>query len=546
MKRNIVKSCFLAALLLGWAGMAVAQVSHGGSPKFNLSKEAVKTVVLPQVDQDMLLQEDMDMVKGSSPLRVGVVQETMVSNLTDGTTSTLSDGTKVWRVAVQSPKAHFIRLSFSEFNIPEGAKMYVYDASGEFVLGSFIKSDALEGNIFYTQAIPGSQAIVEYHEPASVAGQGRIVIDHITHGYKPIFDLSDDAKGPLGTAEGTCHINVKCAEANDWKDQVRSTICYQLEVNRQYVFSCTGTLINNTAQDHKPLVLSAYHCQDLSQYGNITEWVNYFNYQTLTCTGTNGPSNKSTIGATILAKNSADATNGSDFMLFQLSDTIPDSYKPYYAGWSRVDETPSVGACIHHPGGDYKKISLPRRYKVNRTFLSVDWFSGADNKGVTEQGSSGSALFDGNKRIVGQLMGGTSSCSFTEGNDLYGRIFSSWTGGGTAKTRLRDYLDPIGADVETLDGLDYNATGVTGISEAEAEKISLYPNPTTGMVYLDVPEMGMANYKVFDMAGRCVKEGHSVFTATTQALNLSSLENGAYRIVVYTSDKAYSSTLIKK
>ena len=57
-------------------------------------------------------------------------------------------------------------------------------------------------------------------------------------------------------------------------------------------------------------------------------------------------------------------------------------------------------------------------------------------------------------------------------------------------------------------------------------------------------ELGDANYKVFDLNGRCVYEGRTVLTTTTQTLNLSSLSNGTYRLVLYTSGNSYSQTIV--
>jgi hypothetical protein len=69
------------------------------------------------------------------------------------------------------------------------------------------------------------------------------------------------------------------------------------------------------------------------------------------------------------------------------------------------------------------------------------------SQGVTEGGSSGSPLFGGDHRIVGQLAGGPSGCGSSDQRDAYGRFDNSWTGGGTKSTRLSNWLDPanIGA-----------------------------------------------------------------------------------------------------
>jgi len=77
--------------------------------------------------------------------------------------------------------------------------------------------------------------------------------------------------------------------------------------------------------------------------------------------------------------------------------------------------------------------------------------------GVTEGGSSGSPLFDQNGRVIGQLFAGNADCSGTTDNDdydVYGRFATSWDanpGTTTPATRLKDWLDPLGTNQETLE-----------------------------------------------------------------------------------------------
>ena len=63
-------------------------------------------------------------------------------------------------------------------------------------------------------------------------------------------------------------------------------------------------------------------------------------------------------------------------------------------------------------------------------FVNVGW-----SKGVTEGGSSGSAMF-ASGRVVGTLSGGSSSCTVSGGSDVYSRFdrtFSSQIGNWLAQ-----------------------------------------------------------------------------------------------------------------
>lgn len=556
--KKIFLSTFLALGLL-MVGTASAQISHGGAPVLNHTKAMVNAVEhqMAPVDNQKLLAEDAAGAKKGSPMRVGVTQQRHIDLLanagTDESNVTIvkNGNTTRYITSIFSPDASFTQLHFSEFQLPEGAEIFFYDETGDYVLGSFNGSDVKEDGSFYTQAIPGSRVYVEYSVPSNVE-PGKLVLDYVIHGYKPIFSsltnnyaMTVEEKGAHGNAEGDCHINVKCPEADDWKDQVRSVVAIQIN-SSVGSYMCSGAVINNARQDHRPYVLSAFHCQEVE--GNLLGFVTYFLYQTLTCTSNNGPSNKSVTGASIRAKNTYNG--GSDFMLLELSSAIPDSYTPYYAGWDRSSvNTPSVGSCIHHPGGDYKKISIPRVVKRGNgsysKFYEVNWLTGTNNKGVTEQGSSGSPLFNGDKRIIGQLYAGTSACDYMNGADLYGRVYNSWTGNGNGNGRLSDWLDPENTGIEVLDGLDYNSTvGIDCADPVNATRMSVYPNPSTGMVHFDINAIGAANYKVFDLNGRCVKEGRTVLTSTHQAINLDCLPAGTYNMTLYTASGNYSANVV--
>ena len=541
--KRFVFSIFAAFVLL-LDGSVNAQISHGGDPLFNQSfrKAKASMVYLPVVDNSRLLEEDLDMAKGASPLRIGVVQQTEIDFFKEAIHLSDANG-EHYLLAVNSPDASFVSLHFSVFSPAAEGELFFYDQSGELVLGKFLSSDVKEDGSFYTQAITGNTAYIEYNVPSGVE-PGRLVIDEVGHGYKDIFKSagSGSDKGYHGNADGNCHINVACSEGDDWRDQIRLVVAIEITAGG-YIYMCTGTLINNTRQDKTPYVLSAHHCQDV---GTVSRFVSYFLYQTNTCNGTVGPYNQSVTGATIKAKLSGQA--GSDFLLLKLNSNIPDAYKPYYSGWNRNNiVSPSVGVCIHHPGGDYKKISIPR--SITRltgsyvNYYSVYWYTGTENKGVTEQGSSGSAIFDGYKRIVGQLYAGSSSCDNMGGYDLYGRLYKSWSGDGTTTGSLQSWLDPDETGVAFLDGLNYKNEGID-IADVSSRTFSVYPNPTSGIVHFDIDALGDANYKVFDLNGRCVLEGSTVLTSMVQAINLGSLPKGSYLLNLYTSSSSYSAKVI--
>ena len=523
-----MKRILLLFVLTVSAFVTRAQVSHGGYPLFNNSKSYVDEVMLPALDNRTYLQQDMDMAAEASPMRAGVMQDVDLSNASDGVMTVMGDGTRVWRLKVCSPGATAMALFFDTFDIPEGARLFVYDASGDFVIGGFTSQSCQPDGTFYTQAFPGDVACVEYQEPKSATRRGHLHLNRVMHGYKEFF--AEEGKGA-----GNCHRNAVCDTA-EWGRQIRS-VCKILIYTSSGAYMCTGALVNNTARDKTPYVLTAYHCQDVSR---ITGFMFYFNYQATTCTGSTILTNTQTVsGADMLAKKSKNG--GSDFLLLRLHEAVPDAYRPYYAGWDRQAlDRPSIGKCIHHPSGDHKRISTPHSVQMNSNFYKVYW-----TVGVVEGGSSGSPLFNQSKLVIGQLYGGTSSCDNQSGYDLYGRVGVSWLGDGTASTRLQDWLDPINSNVMSIEGLDYDEAGDSA-RVVTTSLLHLYPNPCDGMFRVDVEEIGEAVYYVYDLNGRPVYEGRSVFATTTQAINLTSLPYGAYSIELYIADKKYANTVVIK
>ncbi len=526
---------------------ANAQISYGGYPRTineKSTKKIIPIIELQKVNHNFYYEEDMKGTGKGSPMRVGIMQKTSISNLHDGVVDTLINGDRIWRMEIVSEGATFLFPCFKKYDIPEGAELYVYDKNHHYVLGKFTSLNVLNDGSFNTQAIPGDHLILEYYEPASVAGTGVLEIDEIGHGYKDMFDLFKEEKGYHGSSEGNCHINVVCPEGDPWRDQIRSVVHYQMVVGG-YIYMCSGALINNTNRDKTNYILSAYHCQEDK---NVTRWIFYFNYQTNECLRNTGTYNQSVVGASIVAKN-----DKSDFLLLKLSGAIPESYNVYYSGWDKSNTTPSVGSCIHHPGGDWKKISIPSSVgNMNSYYWKVNWISGNNNKGVTEEGSSGSPLFNASKRIVGQLQGGLSACDRINTPDIlydiYGKLSSSWNGGGTESTWLSTWLDPKKTGVTYIDGMNWDENPL-GIAQQETinDNFMIYPNPSKGVFYVDIDEIGVAEYSIYDMMGRCVEKSKITLTSSSYQLKVNtSLNGGTYLLEININGRKYQKTIVLK
>lgn len=451
-----MRKLLLGALLIGStitvsAQQKVYQLSEGGSPwgsKFRQFDSQLKFEKMPAFDVNALrAQDEINKDNKNIPYRFGYVHFTDITPDNAGNWTELDNGDRVWRVGITSAGAYSLNLAFEKISLPEGAKLFVYNTDYSVVLGAFTQKHISADGTFATELVDGQSVIIELYEPKAAQNQSRLKLTSVVHRYR---DLDGFIAKSFGQS-GNCMNNVNCPAYTAYSDNKRSVVCL---VNGGEF--CTGALINNTCNDGTPYVLTANHCGS-SGFGS---WVFRFNWEAPGCTNPgSSPASQSISGGTQRA-----ASAGSDMSLVQINSAVPANFNAYFSGWDRNDVPANNTYGIHHPSGDIKKISFTTGNTSTGNFGGATcWKTGTWTDGVTEPGSSGSPLFNQSGQIVGQLYGGPSDCSAegnaTNGVDYYGKLFTSWTGGGTNATRLSNWLAPAGCGTApaTLSGYDPNA-----------------------------------------------------------------------------------------
>lgn len=435
----------ILSLLIIIVSVSILQTSaqtYGGVPASflkNFLSKKIPAKKMPGVDVAALMVEDSLNTGKDIPYRFGFNHFVNISADQQGIWETLANGDKVWRLKIICPDALSINLAFDAFNIPPGAKLFLYTADKNYIVGAYTNENIQEDFQFGTDLIPGSEVILEYNEPAFPAFHGKLNIFRITHGYRDMFKWAK----AFGDA-GSCNVNVNCPQGANWQTEKKAVAIIIVGGSG----ACTGSMIADVPHSGTPYFLTANHCGTTG----VSTWVFRFNYESSGCSNVNGPTNQTVNGSTLKATNSY-----SDFTLLQLNSIPQQSYGVYYAGWNRGTSPSTASTCIHHPSGDIKKISFD-----NGAATSSNGLGNAANShwhviwdlGVTEPGSSGSPLFDQNHRIVGQLHGGASACGATDLSDEYGKFSLSWDHGTTNATQLKHWLDPDNTGNLTEDGYD--------------------------------------------------------------------------------------------
>ncbi|WP_204344532.1 T9SS type A sorting domain-containing protein [Psychroserpens algicola] len=425
------------------------------------SETSIKAFKLPVIDLKALRDEDaINDNDKSKPWRFGVEKYVDHDITEKGKWTTLENGDRIWKMSYSSEGALTLNFVFDRFKLPIGAKLYVYSDDKTDLLRPFTHHNNNAEEVLGTWTVNGSKAWLEYYEPANATGDLKLTLGSVVHGYR----TADSFQKALGDS-GNCNHDVDCditpAGADPFgvdtlKENVKASAGMLLTGNTSF---CSGSLVNNTNNDGTPYFLTANHCG-----GGEGTWAFRFNWRSPnpSC-GTTAPSPNGsfdqTVSGAILRANSSQ----SDMELVEITDPtfFINNTNLVWAGWNRsTTATPSLNFGIHHPSGDIQKVCRDDQgaTRISTAFNgnpNADMWRIADwDLGVTEGGSSGSPLFNESGKVIGMLSGGSAACSGTNDNggfDIYGRFGVGWDFGGSASSRLRDWLDPAGTDPIEID-----------------------------------------------------------------------------------------------
>ncbi|MBN1515532.1 hypothetical protein JXA32_03075 [Candidatus Sumerlaeota bacterium] len=346
----------------------------------------------------------------------------------------LPDGSRVWHIKVYSPDAIGMRPYFSVFELSEGIEVNVYNFSDpDEAYGPYTNRGPLNKGLLIAHPVMSDTIVLECHVPAELLQPGQtprinLAFDGCLQYFEtPKYLSRNTTKRALPEKEPReCYLDPTCYTA--YASQQAGVMMLETPVFSGADCSisggglCTGNLLNNTGQRY--FILTAYHCigADCADYAEVGLLMVY-NYETMYCDvppivfGDSPISEQfpNTLGATTLAYS---PTNGGNDMFLLEGDGEPPAGATMLGWTTNVPDSADFVVNISHPYGDYKALMLGYVNVVQQ--YNPDMYTEVTpTKGTPEPGSSGSALFGENLRLVGQLLGGSVGPSGCEGGLTY-------------------------------------------------------------------------------------------------------------------------------
>jgi len=439
MRKALLFLSLFAGSLIGQA-----QIQHEGISTLSLypdlsAKRVKLKAVSPKTEKESAAKDQAFVFGENQDVNLGLNQENWI---------VLPNGDRVWLLTIEVPQAKSINLYFDQFELGEGASMYLHNADFTQRLGAFNAKNNKQSGTFSTVPMDGSAITIEITETKGKWNSSKMHLAQVTGGFGNWKKGFQDS--------GNCNIEVECPTADPVANQKRSVVLIISGGSRL----CSGTLVNTTKNDQTPYILTAEHCRNF----NVDNWVFVFDYKSPTCQNpSDGSLNKSVSGATVRV---SDDTQ--DVLLLEMSEIPPIDYCVYYAGWNRSESDPSGPVYgLHHPSGDVMKVSKCEEQAFKDFYLggangNYFWNIPHWAEGTTEGGSSGSGLFNQKGQVIGHLTGGLASCT-RDTSDFYSRLGTEWV--GESNSTLQTWLDPNGTGITEFIGYDpCNPTEGTDLS----------------------------------------------------------------------------------
>ncbi len=467
---------------------------------------------LSEANVQSLLEEDASQAEDRSvPYRFAYAQSVNWTMDNSGSWYNLQNGDRLWMLGISYEGALSISVTFSDFQLPKGGKLYVYSEDRTDYWGPLTDEDNRATELGLPH-VKGQKIYLEYYEPRAYRGEGSLQVNYVSGSYRDwqaeVAPIQNCAQW-LSNAEGALQTMRSGA----------SVMRVLLDHGQRYA---TAVLINNSLNNADPLVIVP---SELLQ-GGTASMVFQFGLNDLQCLSPLTTCELQSIcGAEVV---SSDAAVG--LALLRLHKSPPTEWDAYYAGWSLNNLTEGTRYCIQQPKGLAKSYS---RYEGSfMPFIQgQDSFVGLGGLGVgqTDGGSLGSPLLDEDFNVVGIFTGGNSRCAIEGGMDRFVLLEDAWM-------TFRQFLDPLQSSADRIPGMESPEVEIGAQSDTE---ILLYPNPTSHIFQIaGASDLKVLSIEIYDSMGRLQNR-----TFGETSLNVSLLDEGVYAVKIITPTGIVSKSL---
>jgi hypothetical protein len=312
------------------------------------------------------------------------------------------------------------------------------------------------------------------------ASRVRFQIDSLQAGYRSLGGGVPDhpryQKLQRDSAATGCTENYECHVTTANQGSGHATVAL-IVAN---LYQCTGTLLNNTAGNGAPYVLTARHCESGQLGGGNPEaaaTVSVY-WDAISSCGTQLGSLYD--GTAVGQTGATTALEQQDLWVIQL-DAPPVALDAYYAGWDASGMNVNGGYSIHHALGEDQQYvqwsgndfleQIPGA-TFNIAYDSTFW-GVLNSLGNLGAGGSGSALFSANNQVVGsaslsQLTAGQNTAGTcpvpsatpapSTATALFTALSGAWTStadrtSSTGTKTLQSVLDPVSTGQMQISGI---------------------------------------------------------------------------------------------
>jgi len=533
MKRLLLPLCFTGLLL---TGVSRAQLNS-----------QISNFEVAAPDYAILLIEDQEREKQGMFYRIGVDVPVDLNIYEQGAWWNDGNGNLVYQIKISSAAANGINVSFTEFKLPEKAELRLYNPDTKMIVGPYTSEHSSEDGFMTLSTVKGDYAILEVVIPEESQGELKLHITNVGYFYRALdFSATDENDTRAVGDSDPCEVNINCSEGSSWQDKKRGVARVQVKEGGSYGY-CSGSLVNNTANDCTPYFLLAQHCGSAASASDFRQWIFYFNYEGVGCSDPGSEPTTSNITGSVRVSASGTISNveKSDFLLLILKGRPVTGANAYYNGWNRNNTASTGGTSIHHPAGDIKKISTYSGTLISAAWggtpnshWRVTWVATANGHGVAEGGSSGSPIFNSSGLIVGDLSGGSSYCTATSSPGLYGKFSYSWNSCGTTpQLKMEPWLDRSGTVATTLVGVENSSCAAGTLPVVDCTASNQYPAIAQVITLTDITSNSPFYWQyVITGPGTVTYSGGT--NAYSQNPQMSFSANGNYTVVMYAANTA--------